>query len=110
MPYSYDEGLRPSFKPAWAKPGGISKRASPAAAPLRSSAWMEGRSGAPIRGEAERWPGAGGSRMADGSAGYAAGDGGTGGGRLPEAAGVVVFRRVAQDVEFLLLHNSRKDE
>ena len=88
MPSSDDEDLLPSFKPAWAQPGGIPKRAPPAAARLPQQRTDERSGGAtPVRGEAERWPGAGASRMADSSAGYAAGAGGTGGGRLPEAAG-----------------------
>jgi len=105
MPSSDDEDLLPSFKPAWAQPGGIPKRARPAAARLPQQR-ADGRSGGatPVRGDAERWPAAGASRMADG---YAAGDGGTGGGRLPEAAGVGVFRRVAEDVEFLLLCSNK---
>lgn len=70
----------------------------------------------PVRGEAERWPGAqenrgaGATRMANGGAGSAAGDGGTGRARLPEAAGVVIFRRAGDDVEFLLLQNARRGE
>ena len=85
MPSSDDEDLLPSFKPAWAREGGIPKRAPAAAAPppqqqrmmdprsppfparVLREGWRpnsrrcrDPRSERPmqVRGEAERWPGA----------------------------------------------------
>ena len=71
---SDDEDIIRCFKPAWAQPGGIPKRA-PVAAPVQPPRTMEPQRPTPVRGESERWPGAYDHRAESGT---------------PNSAGVVV--------------------